>query len=399
MTKRFGAVQALDRRRLRGPRRRGRRARRRQRRRQVHARSRRSPASSPATRASTASTARRSTIQAPHDATRLGIATVYQDLALCDNLDVVANLFLGAGDARDGPQRAARVIDEIAMEQQARRAARSAVGDDAAQRAHRGRLAVRRAAAVGRDRALAARRAEGRDPRRADRRARRRADARRCSTSIRRLRERGLGVILISHNLARRLRGRRTASSCCGSAAGSRRSRPARRRTSEIVAAITGARGSSTPTSLRPLTSRRAPAAPSTAGLGCRPEADAPQAREPERAGPDGHRASRSSARCASHRARADLDHLPVAERQLPQLVQPHEPGRCRSRPSGSSRSASCWSCCSARSTSRSAPSAACAAAVMAVLNVKHGWAPIPAIARGVCSSACGDRRCSTASS
>ena len=27
--------------------------------------------------------------------TRLGIATVYQDLALCDNLDVVANLFLG----------------------------------------------------------------------------------------------------------------------------------------------------------------------------------------------------------------------------------------------------------------------------------------------------------------
>jgi D-xylose transport system ATP-binding protein len=31
----------------------------------------------------------------PIDSTRLGIATVYQDLALCDNLDVVANLFLG----------------------------------------------------------------------------------------------------------------------------------------------------------------------------------------------------------------------------------------------------------------------------------------------------------------
>ena len=29
------------------------------------------------------------------DAYQLGIATVYQDLALCDNLDVVANLFLG----------------------------------------------------------------------------------------------------------------------------------------------------------------------------------------------------------------------------------------------------------------------------------------------------------------
>jgi D-xylose transport system ATP-binding protein len=34
-------------------------------------------------------------ISTPHDATDLGIATVYQDLALCDNLDVVENLFLG----------------------------------------------------------------------------------------------------------------------------------------------------------------------------------------------------------------------------------------------------------------------------------------------------------------
>ncbi|MEU8264353.1 ATP-binding cassette domain-containing protein [Micromonospora sp. NPDC048999] len=32
----------------------------------------------------------------PHDAQALGIATVYQDLALCENLGVVANLFLGA---------------------------------------------------------------------------------------------------------------------------------------------------------------------------------------------------------------------------------------------------------------------------------------------------------------
>lgn len=34
-------------------------------------------------------------IRSPKDANRLGIQTVYQDLALCDNLDVVANLFLG----------------------------------------------------------------------------------------------------------------------------------------------------------------------------------------------------------------------------------------------------------------------------------------------------------------
>ncbi|HEX4755215.1 MAG TPA: ATP-binding cassette domain-containing protein [Candidatus Dormibacteraeota bacterium] len=31
----------------------------------------------------------------PHAAAALGIATVYQDLALCENLDVVSNLFLG----------------------------------------------------------------------------------------------------------------------------------------------------------------------------------------------------------------------------------------------------------------------------------------------------------------
>jgi D-xylose transport system ATP-binding protein len=34
-------------------------------------------------------------IRNPGDANRLGIETVYQDLALCDNLDTVANLFLG----------------------------------------------------------------------------------------------------------------------------------------------------------------------------------------------------------------------------------------------------------------------------------------------------------------
>src|SRR5262245_39174689 len=34
-------------------------------------------------------------VHSPRDVARLGIATVYQDLALCDNLDVVANLYLG----------------------------------------------------------------------------------------------------------------------------------------------------------------------------------------------------------------------------------------------------------------------------------------------------------------
>ena len=57
------------------------------------------------------------TIHTPADAYRLGIATVYQDLALCDNLDVVANLFLGSEVFDDGLAGFLHVLDEIAMEQ------------------------------------------------------------------------------------------------------------------------------------------------------------------------------------------------------------------------------------------------------------------------------------------
>jgi D-xylose transport system ATP-binding protein len=58
-------------------------------------------------------------IGSPQDATGLGIATVYQDLALCDNLDVVANLFLGSEEIEHGPQGAFKALDEIAMENRA----------------------------------------------------------------------------------------------------------------------------------------------------------------------------------------------------------------------------------------------------------------------------------------
>jgi len=47
----------------------------------------------------------------PTDARDLGIATVFQDLALCDNLDVVSNLFLGRELGRSA-------LDEVEMEQQ-----------------------------------------------------------------------------------------------------------------------------------------------------------------------------------------------------------------------------------------------------------------------------------------
>jgi D-xylose transport system ATP-binding protein len=55
-------------------------------------------------------------IRTAEDATQLGIATVYQDLALADNLDVVANLFLGREVLSTGPARATWQVDEIAME-------------------------------------------------------------------------------------------------------------------------------------------------------------------------------------------------------------------------------------------------------------------------------------------
>jgi D-xylose transport system ATP-binding protein len=55
-------------------------------------------------------------INKPQDATNLGIATVYQDLALCDNLDVVANLFLGSEETLGGPGAVTRQLDEVDME-------------------------------------------------------------------------------------------------------------------------------------------------------------------------------------------------------------------------------------------------------------------------------------------
>jgi ABC-type sugar transport system ATPase subunit len=52
-------------------------------------------------------------IRAPRDAAALGIDTVYQDLALCDNLDIVQNMFLGRERVRHG------FLDEDSMEQAA----------------------------------------------------------------------------------------------------------------------------------------------------------------------------------------------------------------------------------------------------------------------------------------
>jgi D-xylose transport system ATP-binding protein len=58
----------------------------------------------------------------PNDATRAGIETVYQDLALCDNLDVVANLFLGRERVQRIVPGVVQPIDEESMEQRAKEA-------------------------------------------------------------------------------------------------------------------------------------------------------------------------------------------------------------------------------------------------------------------------------------
>ena len=57
------------------------------------------------------------TVHGPRDANALGIEVVYQDLALCDNLDVVGNMFLG----REHLTRL-HTLDENSMETLARQA-------------------------------------------------------------------------------------------------------------------------------------------------------------------------------------------------------------------------------------------------------------------------------------
>jgi D-xylose transport system ATP-binding protein len=53
-------------------------------------------------------------ISGPREAAALGIEIVYQDLALCDNLDVVQNMFLGR------ERKTGILLDESSMEQAAR---------------------------------------------------------------------------------------------------------------------------------------------------------------------------------------------------------------------------------------------------------------------------------------
>ena len=55
------------------------------------------------------------TITGPRDATEIGIEVVYQDLALCDNLDIVHNMFLGR------EKKSGVTLDESQMESLAKK--------------------------------------------------------------------------------------------------------------------------------------------------------------------------------------------------------------------------------------------------------------------------------------
>lgn len=54
-------------------------------------------------------------VTGPKDTAERGIEVVYQDLALCDNLDIVQNMFLGRETKASG-----FVLDELSMEERAR---------------------------------------------------------------------------------------------------------------------------------------------------------------------------------------------------------------------------------------------------------------------------------------
>ena len=139
------------------------------------------------------------TIHGPRDVTALGIATVYQDLALSDNLDVVANLYLGH-EALRGPAGPLAVIDEVPMEKRAIEVLRGLQVKIPSVRIQVASLSG------GQRQSIAVARAVMGNPKVVlldePTAALGVAQTRQVLDVIVRLREQGLGVVVISHNLA-----------------------------------------------------------------------------------------------------------------------------------------------------------------------------------------------------
>lgn len=137
---------------------------------------------------------RRIAIGGPAEAQAMGIATVFQDLALCDNLDVVANLFLGQ-ELGSGP-----LLDEVGMEKEVWRLLRTLSAKIPSVRipisglsgGQRQTVAIARSL-VGNPRVVLLDEPTA---------ALGVAQTAEVLNLIERLRETGLGVILISHNMA-----------------------------------------------------------------------------------------------------------------------------------------------------------------------------------------------------
>jgi D-xylose transport system ATP-binding protein len=131
----------------------------------------------------------------PQSANNLGIETVYQDLALCDNLDVVANLFLGREERSflrslneiDMEKQALNVLSTLNVKLPSTRTPVATLSGGQRQSVAVAKSILRKAKVVLLDEPTAALGV---------------AQTRQVLNLIRRLRDQGLAVVVISHNLA-----------------------------------------------------------------------------------------------------------------------------------------------------------------------------------------------------
>jgi D-xylose transport system ATP-binding protein len=135
-------------------------------------------------------------ITGPGGGARRGIATVDQDLALCDNLDVVANLFLGREEQSPVPpvlkeedmeRRAVEVLKSLSVKLPHVRTPIASLSGGQRQSVAVSRSVMWAAKVVLLDEPTAALGV---------------AQTKQVLALIRRLKEQGLGVVVISHNLA-----------------------------------------------------------------------------------------------------------------------------------------------------------------------------------------------------